>query len=99
MNEGADKFANEGALKATPDKIDMSVDPKLTVTGIKLMALTQKLAYKVIWEEKMAKYGPRNRTQINIEHTKACTEDAFGKTPTEGRIWKKLRIKDCLLLC
>ncbi|KAF8162291.1 hypothetical protein K438DRAFT_1985221 [Mycena galopus ATCC 62051] len=92
---GAKVKADEGAKKNAADEIDLSVPPTLNVTGAKLSAMTQSLAYKAIRERKMkAKLKKRERTKANIERAKAEAEDNFGFQPTEAKIWKSIQSKD-----
>jgi hypothetical protein len=42
----------------------------------------------------MREYKRRPRTELNLERTKACTQEAFGKVPTNASLWKGLRTKD-----
>ncbi|KAJ7165280.1 hypothetical protein C8R46DRAFT_1163679 [Mycena filopes] len=88
-NEGADKKPEEGANKQTHDEVPLTIPPVLKVTGAKLSAMTQSLAYKVIREKKMkAKLKKREHTKVTIEKIKAEVEDTFGFIPTEAKIWK-----------
>ncbi|KAJ6482317.1 ribonuclease H-like domain-containing protein [Mycena vitilis] len=94
-NEGADEKADEGAKKPAQDVIPLDVPPALKVTGAKLSAMTQSLAHKAIRSRKMkTKLKKRERTEINIEKTKAEVDDAFGFKPTEAKIWMAMRNKD-----
>jgi ribonuclease HI len=47
-NELADKLANKGANKAEEDEIQLTSDPKFTLTGAKLTKMTQTKAYRAI---------------------------------------------------
>ncbi|KAJ7183871.1 hypothetical protein C8R46DRAFT_1159208 [Mycena filopes] len=94
-NEGADKKADEGARKQAHDEVPLNIPPELKLTGAKLSAMTQSLAYKAIRKRRMkAKLKKRERTKINIEKTKAEVEDAFGFKPTEAKIWTAMRSRD-----
>ena len=55
-NEKANALAKEGAAKIMPDELDLNIDPKLNLTGAKLLELSQALAYEGICEQKHLKY-------------------------------------------
>ncbi|KAJ7726858.1 hypothetical protein B0H14DRAFT_2410354 [Mycena olivaceomarginata] len=93
-NEGADRKADEGARKDEGDEIEIAVPPTLRVTGAKLSAMTQSLAYRAIRERKLKKRKKRNRTVANLERAKAEAEDNFGFIPTEEKIWRSFQNKD-----
>ncbi|KAF8178320.1 hypothetical protein K438DRAFT_1467117, partial [Mycena galopus ATCC 62051] len=94
-NEGADRKADEGAKKQAADQVNLEVPLNLKVTGAKLTAMTQSLAYTAIRERNMKKkLKKRARTQANMERAKAEAEDNFGFIPTEARIWKSIRNND-----
>lgn len=94
-NEGADEQANEGANKATPDVVDLQIPAELRLSGAKLSAITQSLAYKAVRERKLRlEFHARHRTEININRAKEELKRAMGRTPTEARIWKAVRHKD-----
>ncbi|KAJ3753028.1 RNase H-domain-containing protein [Lentinula raphanica] len=98
-NEEADRLANEGREKQVPDEINLKIEGKLRLSGMKLKALTQSLATKHIQREKRkgkthAKALARRDTGINIEHVKACAEDLGIAIPSTSAIWKSIRHKD-----
>ncbi|KAJ7846739.1 ribonuclease H-like domain-containing protein [Mycena olivaceomarginata] len=93
-NEGADKKADEGAKKPERDDVPLEIPQDLTVTGAKLSAMPQSLAYRAIRECKRKKNKKRDRTQANLERAKAECEDNFGFIPTEDKIWKSQLNKD-----
>ncbi|KAJ7336104.1 hypothetical protein DFH08DRAFT_965009 [Mycena albidolilacea] len=99
-NEGADRMADEGARKDAPDEVNMEIPPELKLTGAKLSAMTQSLAYKAIRERKMKKkLKKRERTKANMERAKAEAEDNYGFIPTEEKIWKSFQSKDLSKQC
>ncbi|KAJ7328386.1 hypothetical protein DFH08DRAFT_709582 [Mycena albidolilacea] len=89
-NEGADRMADEGAKKDTPDEVNMEIPPELKLTGAKLSAMTQSQAYRAIREE---------RTKAKMERAKAEAEDNYGSIPTEEKIWKSFQCKDLSKQC
>ncbi|KAJ7857961.1 hypothetical protein B0H14DRAFT_3085152 [Mycena olivaceomarginata] len=93
-NEGADRKADEGAKKPDRDDVPLEIPQDLTVTGAKLIAMPQSLAYRAIRERKRKKNKKRDRTQANLERAKAECEDNFGFIPTEDKIWKSQLNKD-----
>jgi hypothetical protein len=84
-NEGADIQADIGAKKAVHDEVPLDVPPALKITGAKLSALTQSLAYKAIREQKMkAKLKKRDRTVVNLEKTKTMHSGSSRPRPKYG---------------
>lgn len=94
LNEGADRLAGEGAKKAAADRIDLSVDPNLCVSGAKLKLMTQKLAYQGIRELGMCKYEVRRRTEDNMIRAIDNIEVFFDEAPLEAQIWRGIRHRD-----
>ncbi|KAJ7321321.1 hypothetical protein DFH08DRAFT_1033933 [Mycena albidolilacea] len=93
-NEGADRKADEGAKKPERDDVPLEIPQDQTVTGAKLSAMSQLLAYRAIRECKRKKNKERDRTQANLERAKAECEDNFGFIPMEDKIWKSQLNKD-----
>ncbi|KAH8074950.1 hypothetical protein BXZ70DRAFT_902758 [Cristinia sonorae] len=93
-NEGADRMAAIGAAKDRPDEVDLKIPAKFWITGAKLSALTQSLAYKAIREQKTARLEPRRRTQENLAMIKQSSRDELKRIPTSNRIWLSLKSKD-----
>ncbi|KAJ7744552.1 hypothetical protein B0H14DRAFT_2221615, partial [Mycena olivaceomarginata] len=87
-NEGADRKTDEGEKKLERDEVPLEIPQALTVTGAKLSAITQSLAYRAIRECKRKKNKKRDRTQANLERAKAECKDNFVFTPTEDKVWK-----------
>ncbi|KAJ3765671.1 hypothetical protein FB446DRAFT_654921, partial [Lentinula raphanica] len=86
-NEEADRLANEGREKPVPDEINLKIEGKLHLSGMKLKVLTQSSATKYIQREKRkgkthTKALARRDTGINIERIKACAEDLSIPTPS-----------------
>ncbi|TBU31957.1 hypothetical protein BD311DRAFT_818963 [Dichomitus squalens] len=57
-NEGADRLAGLGALKSAPDQVDVQAPDDLRISGAKLQAMTQRMAYTAIMARKAA--NPRS---------------------------------------
>jgi len=94
-NEGADKEAAAAVKKRQPDKVNMTIEPTLKVTGAKLAKMKQSLAYKAIRAKKLnIEFKKRERTKRNIRAAQLETEREFNKKPTEESIWKAMRNKD-----
>jgi exonuclease III len=74
-------------------------DDEPQLTGAKLSALTQKLAYQGVREILMQKYNKRPRTEAMMQRAQAEAEDAFGSVPTEDQMWKSMRHKDLSREC
>lgn len=91
-NEEADKLANQGAQKNTPDPINLSIQNKFNINGAKLMCTTQAILYRGIKELKQA--APRNSTIIQLDITRHAAKDLSGNLPTDSRIWRLIRSKD-----
>ena len=91
-NEGADALAKEGA---TANGTLIAIPPaprKFLVPGIKLSAMTQKLAYRAIISEKGKQ--DRRSTERMTGHVLASLEDSFGTKATIGSLWMALRKRD-----
>ncbi|KAH9941472.1 ribonuclease H-like domain-containing protein [Amylocystis lapponica] len=93
-NEAADRLAGAAAQKATPDELDLTVDPLLKISGARLSEVTQAVAYQAIRGIKMASSHSRQRTEANLVKTKVAANECFGKIPTNTHIWLSLRSKD-----
>ncbi|KDQ62214.1 hypothetical protein JAAARDRAFT_122542 [Jaapia argillacea MUCL 33604] len=93
-NEQADRNANEGVQKGTPDVIDLTIPPTLRVMGAKLSTMTQALCYKAIQKIKMKKLTIREHTAENLILAKEAATEAYGRTPTSEKLWKSIRSKD-----
>jgi hypothetical protein len=97
-NEAADELAEAGANKPNCDTLLYDTHPTMSISGAKLSAMTQALAYQAIRERKLKKErkqsGPRRRTQENLEKVKIQVQEVFEVMPTQERIWKAIRHKD-----
>jgi ribonuclease HI/exonuclease III len=85
-NDGADALAGEAAERNTPDTMDMNIPLEYKLTGAKLSAMTQALAYKEISRRKITK--PRRRTAENMAKIQSAIKDYAGSTPTTANVWK-----------
>ncbi len=98
-NEMADELAGDGARKLQYTEIDSEVHPTLRVSGCKLSATTQKIAYRAIRVRKERKLKPRKRTDANIRKTLQGIKSAFGVSLSAAQVWKSLRSKHILREC
>ncbi len=92
-NEAADRLAAEGAAKLTAEKLCLRIPSPFSVTGAKLQAITQKLAYKAIRARKDVRTSPRARTTANIDRISSGLQATFGIQIRESAIWLSLRSK------
>jgi ribonuclease HI len=75
-NERADRLADEGAKKDMPDEIDFSIPPRFNIQGAKVAALTQRIAYRGIMEQKQKVV--RRRTTRNLDRARHAVEEVTG---------------------
>ncbi|TFK77633.1 hypothetical protein K466DRAFT_619907, partial [Polyporus arcularius HHB13444] len=92
-NEAADMLAAAGAEKPQDDDLSLDIPEVFKLSGAKLLALTQKLAYKAIRMRKDAKTLPRARTEANLNRISCGALDAFGVQLREESIWCSIRSK------
>ncbi len=92
-NEAADRLAALGASLPTPGSIRLTIPPLLNVTGAKLQAITQKLAYRAIRARKDAGTNSRPRTVANLDRITSGLHAAFGIHVHDATVWKSLRSK------
>ncbi len=90
-NETADRLAAEGAAKPRGDWISLAVPVNYRLTGAKLQAMTQKLAYRAIRVIKDLETEPRPRTVANMNRISCGLQAAFGTQVHDSTIWKSLR--------
>ncbi|KAI0041094.1 ribonuclease H-like protein, partial [Auriscalpium vulgare] len=91
-NEHADRLAEEGANKPTPDRLDLSIDPAFKLSGAKLSTLTQALAYKGIRE---AKDTPLRRSTVqNIYAVQAAVTASLDNPEPIATLWTSCRHRD-----
>ncbi|KAI0046744.1 ribonuclease H-like protein, partial [Auriscalpium vulgare] len=91
-NEHADRLADEGARRTTPDSLDLSIDPAFRLSGAKLSTLTQALAYKGIRE---ARDKPLRRSTVrNIYSIQAAVEASLDQREPIPAVWISCRHRD-----
>jgi ribonuclease HI len=90
-NEGSDALAKEGAQKAIPDILDLSIPKEFDVQGAKLCTITQAIAYKGIIESKPQR--ERETATRNLQRTRDAVNDYCGSQETNETIWYSLRKK------
>ncbi|KAI0753370.1 hypothetical protein C8Q80DRAFT_1097549, partial [Daedaleopsis nitida] len=90
-NEAADRLAGSGARKNTHDCVSLTVPPALQLTGCKLSAMTQSLAYKVIRRRKERKLPPRESTSRNVQKILTEIKQCFDVDLPERKLWLSLR--------
>ncbi|KAH9858718.1 hypothetical protein C2E23DRAFT_864565 [Lenzites betulinus] len=98
-NEEADRLAGMGATKEFGDSIELEIPPKLRITGAKLQALSQRLAYKAIRAIKDKKTKPRRATGETIEKITADVERAYGVKLRPQAVWEALKGKHITKEC
>ena len=76
-NEGADRLAEEGTTKPTPDLMDLEAPPEYCLQGAKLQNIMQATTYKGIIEMKLTPY--RRGTEMHLDH---------GKMGNKGLQWQ-----------
>ena len=91
-NEEADRLANEGANKPTPDEVDLSVPEHFQCNGIKLTKMTQALAYAHI--SNLGKPQTPRRVDTLLERIRSSLEPVNGQSITNRAIWKGCRNLD-----
>ncbi len=92
-NEAADKLAAAGAEKTADDSISLAIPPQFAITGAKLQAMTQKLAYRAIRARIDSQEAPRPRTVANLDRITSGLQAAFGVQVHDATIWKSLQSK------
>ncbi|KAL1940025.1 hypothetical protein VTO73DRAFT_9360 [Trametes versicolor] len=65
-NEAADKLAAEGVGKEEGGEVSLDIEQEWNVSGAKLAAMTQKIAYRAIRDRKQLNSRPRRRTAANV---------------------------------
>ena len=87
-NEGSDTLAKEGAQKAIPDDLDLSIPGEFDIQGAKLSTMTQAIAYKGI----LSKTPQREREAAirNLQRAREAVREYCGTLETDETIWKSL---------
>ncbi len=92
-NEAADKLAAQGASKPRGDTLPLSIPPEFKISGTKLQAVTQKIAYRAIRAKKDAVTVSRPRADANLDRIMCGIEYAYGAKVKEATIWSSFRSK------
>lgn len=90
-NDGADRLANDGALKPNADDIDLSAADIIRRAGASLRHMTQALAYRSIRERDTV--GERSRTRSMMTSIKATIEEVTGTSHTDKAVWRAMRLR------
>jgi ribonuclease HI len=91
-NEGADALAGAAAEKRDVDEMDLTIPAEYNLSGAKLSALTQALAYRGIRRTKYT--PPRKHTSECIKKVQEAIKAHSGLSPTPENIWKAREHKD-----
>lgn len=90
-NEAADTLAAAGAENPIGGTICTDIPGTLSISGAKLQAISQKLAYRAIRDRIDKQTAPRPRTVANLDRIMSGIEAAFGTHPFEATIWTSIR--------
>ncbi|EIW58326.1 uncharacterized protein TRAVEDRAFT_101840, partial [Trametes versicolor FP-101664 SS1] len=90
LNEGADRLAAKGAEMGQMEDLDFTIPHELWLSGAKLSAMTQKLAYKAIRQRKARTAKQRPSTVRNLAVIKTEISEKFGREVTNEMIWLSL---------
>ncbi|KAH9856444.1 hypothetical protein C2E23DRAFT_811417, partial [Lenzites betulinus] len=86
-NEAADKLARRGANEGEEWVEGANMTRETKQEGIKLMEMTQRVAYRAIREVKDSKTKQRPSTDENLKAAMSQIETEYGTRMTEGDIW------------
>ena len=92
-NENADKLAKEGVESNGSTTPLPPAQRDYLIPGLKLSAMTQKVAYRAILEDKTGR-SARRRTEITTDHVLASMEASLGVRPLKGALWRAIRKQD-----
>ncbi len=92
-NEAADRLAAVGAGKLTEDHVSLEIPRPFVLSGAKLQAITQKLAYWAIRAKKDQRTMPRPRAIANLDRITSGLEATCGTALHNDTIWLSLRTK------
>ncbi|KAI1784287.1 hypothetical protein LXA43DRAFT_1124046 [Ganoderma leucocontextum] len=98
-NEAADVLAGIGAEKDAPDEIRLDVDGAFTISGAKLAAMTQKLAYRAIRNRKATTIEQRPRAVANINRIVEEFRTAFDIHLRDEAVWMSLTSRNISREC
>ncbi|KAI9056757.1 hypothetical protein FKP32DRAFT_1585232 [Trametes sanguinea] len=90
-NEAADELAGQAAARDEADALDLRIDETLRLTGVKLSAITQELAYKAIRIRRSQKVVARPSTEERVAQILSDITDTFGVQLTESQLWRSLK--------
>ncbi len=90
-NEAADRLAAEGAARPPNEQLNLEIPDPFAVTGAKLQAITQKLAYRAIRKREDARTDPRPAAVANLDRITCGIEAAFGPKLHDATVWKSLQ--------
>ncbi|TFK78254.1 hypothetical protein K466DRAFT_615478 [Polyporus arcularius HHB13444] len=92
-NDAADKLAAIGSEKAVGESLSgsLTIPPALRLSGAKLQAVTQKLAYRAIRTRRDKEVDPRPRTVANLDRITSGIQAAYGVSLCDETIWKSFR--------
>ncbi|OJT08964.1 Transposon TX1 uncharacterized 149 kDa protein [Trametes pubescens] len=90
LNEGADKLAAQGAGMDQQPELEYLIPHELWLSGAKMSALTQRLAYKAIRQRKSLATKQRTSTSKNLAVIKADISEKFAREATDEAIWLSL---------
>ncbi|KAH9910803.1 uncharacterized protein BXZ73DRAFT_57709 [Epithele typhae] len=96
LNELADELAGKAAEKSRGNRVSTKVPDRLVVTGARLDAMTQALAYKAIRQRRDAATDPRPRTVKTVKYVLSDLKTDFGADLHERTLWTSLRKKDLI---
>ena len=88
-NEESDRLAKEGAMKAVPDVLNLSIPDEFNLQGAKLASLTQAIAYRGIRERQKA--ITRAVSDRNIDEAREAIRAYTGYDETCESIWQGIR--------
>ncbi|KAH9885427.1 hypothetical protein C8Q73DRAFT_769902 [Cubamyces lactineus] len=90
-NEAADQLAGQAAAREVEDLLSLDVDDALRLTGAKLSAMTQELAYKAIRTIRAKKAEARTSTAQRVAQILSDIDDNFKVQLFEGALWRSLK--------
>ncbi|KAL1939020.1 hypothetical protein VTO73DRAFT_10280 [Trametes versicolor] len=98
-NEGADALAGQAARLPPNSVVDLAIPPELRLSGAKLAAMTQKLAYTAIRQRLSEKLPPRRATRAAITAIVGDLERSTGVVVKEQTIWTSLTKREVTREC
>ncbi len=92
-NDAADGLAVAGAAMEDADQLNLGVPARFNVTGAKLQAISQGLAYRAMSSRKNVSVLPRPRATANLDRISCGIHAAYGTEIHDSAIWKSLRTR------